>query len=49
MNKPVVKLIAYQPNKTHQRLNHFNGQIKLSEDFDIWPEEEAEFLGIIDI
>jgi prevent-host-death family protein len=48
MNKPVVKLTAYKPESKNKRLNYFNEQIKLADDFDSWEEIEAKLLGIID-
>ncbi|ELR98839.1 type II toxin-antitoxin system Phd/YefM family antitoxin [Gloeocapsa sp. PCC 73106] len=48
MNKPVAKLSIYEPAKLHHRLNYFDRQIKLADNFDTWPEEEAKALGIFD-
>ena len=48
MGKPVVKIIRYDPSRTHQRIGLFTGQIDLAEDFDEWPEDVAHALGMID-
>ncbi len=48
MGKPVVKISRYEPAKVRQRTGHFRGQIKISDQFDEWSDEEARALGIID-
>ena len=45
MGKPVIKISRYEKG-SGQRRGVFTGQISLSDDFDIWPPEEADALGI---
>ena len=44
--KPVAKVIPYKSAQQHQRLGLFEGQISIPGDFDTWPEDIAESLGI---
>lgn len=44
--KPVAKLIRYSPSHTNKRLGLFAGKIKIAADFDEWPSDIAESLGI---
>lgn len=44
--KPVAKLIRYEPARRHRRLGLFAGKVQIAPDFDQWPEEFAEKLGI---
>lgn len=48
MGKPAVKISSYTEPKTFNRLGFMQGQAKIPDDFDQWPSEEAEALGIID-
>ncbi len=48
MGCPVVKISRYEPAKVPKRTGHFNGQVTIFDDFDEWPEDEAQALGIID-
>lgn len=44
--KPVAKIIRYEPARKNKRLGLFSGKIKISKDFDEWPEDLAEPLGL---
>ena len=46
--KPIARLIKYKPIKNIDRLGGFIDKIKLSEDFDEWPNDIAIKLGIKD-
>lgn len=46
--KPIARMIKYKPVKTINRLGVFIDKIKLSEDFDQWPDDIAIRLGIKD-
>jgi antitoxin (DNA-binding transcriptional repressor) of toxin-antitoxin stability system len=46
--KPVVKMSVYQPVQKKDFIGMFEGQFKVPDDWDEWPEEEARALGIID-
>ena len=48
MGKPMVKIVRYEPSRTHRRIGLFRGQIDIAEDFDEWPEDIARGLGMID-
>lgn len=44
--KPMVQIIPYQPASAGKRLGHFEGKIKLNENFDVWDAEEAAAFGV---
>ncbi len=44
--KPVAKIVPFEPARQNRRLGMFKGQIRISDDFDHWPEEEARALGL---
>lgn len=44
--KPVAKLVRYDPAKKNKRLGLMKGKIKISRDFDKWPDDIAESLGM---
>jgi hypothetical protein len=46
--KPIARIIKYRPNKSINRLGLFKNQIKISDDFDEWPNDIAIRLGIKD-
>jgi len=48
MGKPVAKISKYEPARVGKRTGIFDGKIKIADDFDEWPHEEAHALGIID-
>jgi prevent-host-death family protein len=48
MGRPVARIMRYEPTASSRRLGSFEGQIRLSEDFDHWPEDIARDLGIVD-
>lgn len=48
MGKPAVRISAYEPVVSHQRLGLMKGQAKIPDDFGEWDEEEAKLLGIIE-
>ncbi|CRI65463.1 Prevent-host-death family protein [Thiocapsa sp. KS1] len=48
MGKPVVRITRYAPELSNQRLGLFQGQLRIADDFDAWPEEIARDLGMVD-
>lgn len=44
--KPVAKIVPFEPAHQNRRLGMFKGQIRISDDFDDWSEEEARALGL---
>lgn len=50
MGKPIARISALeQKEKPELRpIGWLKGQIRMADDFDEWPEEEARALGIID-
>lgn len=48
MGKPVVRMTAYQPEQMEQRLGLLAGRLEIPEDFDEWPRDIAEALGMGD-
>lgn len=46
--KPVALLKAVSSKPAKRKLGALNGQGWMADDFDVWPEEEARALGIID-
>lgn len=48
MGKPVVRMTAYQPEQVEQRLGLLAGRLEIPEDFDEWPRDIAEALGMGD-
>ena len=44
--KPIAKIVRYEPARKHKRLGLFKGKIKLSQDWDSWPDDIAQSLGI---
>ncbi|MBF0493422.1 MAG: type II toxin-antitoxin system Phd/YefM family antitoxin [Deltaproteobacteria bacterium] len=44
--KPVAKLICYQPARENKRLGLFAKKIRIPADFNEWPEDIAEKLGM---
>jgi prevent-host-death family protein len=48
MGKPVVRITRYEPVPSHQRLGLFQGQLRIADDFDEWPDEVARDLGMVD-
>jgi prevent-host-death family protein len=46
MGKPVARIIAYEAGQAAQRLGLLEGRIRISDDFDEWPDDIAEALGI---
>jgi len=42
MNNPVIKITPYHKNQQHNRLGALTGQIKISDDFDEWSDEELD-------
>ncbi|MBL7684822.1 MAG: type II toxin-antitoxin system prevent-host-death family antitoxin, partial [Deltaproteobacteria bacterium] len=44
--KPVAQIIPYQPSRKPRSLGLLKGKIKLTKDWDTWPEEMAILLGI---
>lgn len=48
MGKPVARIVAYQAEASKQRLGLLEGRLHMADDFDEWPEDIAESLGITD-
>jgi len=46
--QPMVQLAPYTSPRTTRKLGQYAGRIHLAEDFDVWPEEEAEAFGLKD-
>ena len=46
MGVPVVRISRYEPVKEQKRLGLMEGQASIPDDFDEWPAEEAQALGI---
>lgn len=44
--KPVAKIIRYEPARKPRRLGVFKGKIKLSKNWEDWPEDLAQSLGM---
>jgi prevent-host-death family protein len=44
--KPVAKIIRYEPARRPRHLGVLKGKIKLSKDWEAWPEDLARSLGI---
>lgn len=44
--KPVAKIVPYQASRKPRRLGSLRGKIKIAKDFDEWPKDLAEFLGM---
>ncbi len=45
--KPIARLVPFE-RKQQRTLGALKGKIWIAPDFDVWPEEEARALGIID-
>ena len=48
MGKPVVRITRFVAHDQSRKLGDFAGQIRLSEDFDEWPPDLQEVLGMAD-
>lgn len=48
MGKPAVKISAYKPVVSNQRLGLMKGKATIPDDFGEWEQEEARLLGIIE-
>lgn len=46
--RPVVKLVRHTPGAEGRRAGTLKGQIRMSADFDEWPSDIAEALGMQD-
>lgn len=46
MGKPTVKISAYKPVASYQRLGLMKGKATIPDDFGEWDEEEARFLQL---
>ncbi|OGQ08049.1 MAG: hypothetical protein A3G32_07830 [Deltaproteobacteria bacterium RIFCSPLOWO2_12_FULL_40_28] len=44
--KPVAKIIRYEPARKNNRLGLFAGKIKIAKNFDEWPNDIGESLGL---
>ncbi|EKD42695.1 MAG: prevent-host-death family protein [uncultured bacterium] len=43
---PVVRISRYEPAIKHKRLGCFKGKINVAKDFDEWPKDIAQSLGL---
>jgi prevent-host-death family protein len=48
MGHRVARIARYEPTAASRRLGLFEGQIRLAEEFDDWPEDIARDLGLTD-
>ena len=48
MGKPVVRITRFVAQGRPRRLGDLAGQIRISEDFDEWPIDLQEALGMVD-
>ena len=46
MGRPVVRISRYEARRRPRKLGDLAGQIRMSEDFDDWPPDLREALGI---
>jgi prevent-host-death family protein len=46
MGHPVARITRYEPGASNRRLGFFEGQIRVAEDFDAWPEDIARDFGM---
>lgn len=46
--RPVVKLVRHTPGAEGRRPGNLRGKIQMSRDFDEWPTDIAEALGMND-
>jgi antitoxin (DNA-binding transcriptional repressor) of toxin-antitoxin stability system len=47
--RPVVRLVAIaaEPDRVKRRAGRMRGRVRLGDDFDEWPEDIAQALGIL--
>ena len=45
-NTPIARIIPYRKSYSCDRLGILTGQIKVADDFDLWPRDIATSLGI---
>lgn len=48
MGRPVARLTAQVPADGARRFGFLSKTVQLPDDWDVWPDEEARALGIID-
>ena len=48
MGKPVVRISRFVASGERRKLGDLAGQIRISEDFDEWPPDLQEALGMVD-
>lgn len=46
MDKPIAKISLYSPESQADRLGLMEGEGKIPEDYDDWPEDISQYLGI---
>ena len=46
-NTPIARIIPYKKSYSCNRLGILKGQIRIADDFDLWPNDIAMSLGII--
>lgn len=45
---PLVKMTKYHGKRRARKLNLFRNQITVADDFDVWPDDIARSLGLLD-
>ena len=48
MGQPAVRISRYEPRRSSPKLGDLAGQIRIAGDFERWPTDLAEILGIAD-
>ena len=48
MGRPAVRISRYEPRRNVPRIGDLEGQVRIADDFDRWPPEIAEALGLAD-
>ena len=48
MGKPAVRISRYEPRRSVPGIGDLEGQIQIGDDFDRWPAELEEALGLAD-
>ena len=48
MGQPAVRISRYEPRRSVPRIGDLEGKIRIGDDFDRWPPEIEEVLGIAD-
>lgn len=48
MGEPAVRISRYEPRRSVPKLGDLAGQIRIADDFDEWPPDLEQVLGIAD-